>query len=47
MRHERVGALLGSEDAGIISGRRSMDAMVDLGVEVLSERVGSVAAPSR
>ena len=46
MRHERIGALVVSEDktsiAGIISDRGIMDAIVDRGVEVLSERVGSV-----
>jgi CBS domain-containing protein len=46
MRHERIGALVVSEGktsiAGIISDRGIMDAIVDRGVEVLSERVGSV-----
>jgi CBS domain-containing protein len=46
MRHERIGALVMSEDktsiAGIISDRGIMDAIVDRGVEVLRERVGSV-----
>ena len=46
MRHERIGALVMSKDktsiAGIISDRGIMDAIVDRGVEVLSERVGSV-----
>jgi CBS domain-containing protein len=46
MRHDRVGALVVSEDqssiAGIISDRGIMDAMADRGVEVLDERVGSV-----
>ena len=46
MRHERIGALVVCEDktsiAGIISDRGIMDAIVDRGVEVLSERVGSV-----
>jgi CBS domain-containing protein len=44
--HERIGALVISEDqtsiAGIISDRGIMDAIADRGVEVLSERVGSV-----
>lgn len=46
MRHERIGALVVPEDktsiAGIISDRGIMDAIVDRGVEVLSERVGNV-----
>ena len=46
MRGERIGALVVSEDktsiAGIISDRGIMDAIVDRGVEVLSERVGRV-----
>ena len=46
MRHERIGALVVCEDktsiVGIISDRGIMDAIVDRGVEVLSERVGSV-----
>ena len=46
MRGERIGALVVSEDktsiAGIISERGVIDAIVDRGVEVLGERVGSV-----
>ena len=46
MRDERIGALVVSEDktsiAGIMSDRGIIDAIVDRGVEVLSERVGSV-----
>jgi hypothetical protein len=46
MRHERIGALVVSEDkmgiAGIVSDRGIMDAMADRGVEVLGKRVGSV-----
>lgn len=46
MRHERIGALVVSEDttsiAGIISDRGIIDAIADRGVEVLGELVGSV-----
>jgi CBS domain-containing protein len=46
MRHERIGAVVISEDqtsiAGIVSDRGIMDAIADRGVEVLSERVASV-----
>ena len=46
MRGERIGALVVSENktsiAGIISERGVIDAIVDRGVEVLGERVGSV-----
>ena len=45
-RHERIGAVIVSEDqtriAGIISDRGIMDAIADRGVEVLGERVGGV-----
>ena len=46
LHHERIGALVVSEDktsiAGIISDRGIMDAIAGRGVEVLGERVGSV-----
>ena len=46
MRHDRIGAVVVSEDqttiAGIISDRGIMDAIADRGVEVLGELVGSV-----
>jgi CBS domain-containing protein len=46
MRHERIGALVVSEDktsiAGIVSDRGIMDAMADRGVEVLGESIASV-----
>ena len=45
-RHERIGAVIVSEDltsiAGIISDRGIMDAIADRGVEVLGEPVSSV-----
>jgi CBS domain-containing protein len=46
MRHERIGAVVISDDqtsiAGIISDRGIMDAIADRGIEVLGELVGSV-----
>ena len=46
MRHDRIGAVVVSEDqttiAGIISDRGIMDAIADRGSEVLGELVGSV-----
>jgi CBS domain-containing protein len=46
MRHDRIGAVVVSEDqttiAGIISDRGIMDALADRGVEVFGELVGSV-----
>ena len=46
MRHDRIGAVVVSEDqttiAGIISDRGIMDALADRGVEVFGEFVGSV-----
>ena len=46
LRHERISALVVSTDktsiAGIVSDRGIMDAIADRGIEVLSERIGSV-----